>query len=249
MKLAGTRVLGIVACGVILSGVMVTDVSAQMLASTDRAFAAVNFGSQSKARTLTISGSSPLYDETATFESTVGIGAAGIWDVSVGVRVWSNLAIGVGYSRYRDSSDAVVTASVPDPLFFDAPHDSSTPVNGLVHQEGQLHLSAYWLVPVTDKFDIALSGGPTLFSVKQDLPSGITVAPGTADVASVTSSTVDESSIGMHAGADFRYLITSNLGVGAFLRYTSGSVKAALFDGGTLDVGGFQYGAGLRLRF
>lgn len=249
MKLAGTRVLGIVACGLILSGVMVTDAAGQMLASTDRAFASVNFGGQTKARTYSISESSPLYDETATVESTVGIGSAGIWDISAGVRVWSNLALGVGYSRYRDTSDAVVTASVPDPLFFDAPHESSTQINGLVHQEGQLHFSAYWLVPVTEKFDIALSAGPTLFSVKQDLPTGITVAPGTADVASVTRSTVDESSIGMHVAADFRYLVTSNLGAGAFLRYTSGSVKSALVEGGTLDVGGFQYGAGLRFRF
>lgn len=249
MKAAGTRVLRILAGGLLLAGVTATGASAQMLKSTDRAFAAVNFGSQTKARTFTTSGSLPLYDETATFESSVGIGNDRIWDVSAGVRVWGNLALGAGYSRYDVTSASTVTASIPDPLLFDAPHSASAPVTDVAHEEGQFHLSAYWLQPVTDKFDLAIYAGPTFFSVKQDLPTGITVAAGGTSIASVTQSTVDESAVGVHVGVDLRYLILKNIGVGAFARFTSGSINTTLIEAGKMDVGGFQYGAGLRLRF
>ena len=249
MKPAGTRVLTILAGGLFLAGVTATEASAQMLKSTDRGFAAVNFGSQTKARTFTTSGSVPLYDETATFESSVGIGNDRIWDVNAGVRVWSNLALGAGYSRYNVTSASTVTASIPDPLRYDTPHSSSANVTGLAHDEGQIHLSAYWLQPVTDKFDIAIYAGPTFFSVKQNLPTGITVATGGTSIASVTQSTVDESAVGVHVGVDLRYLIVKYVGVGVFARLTSGSVSTDVVEAGKIDVGGFQYGAGLRIRF
>ena len=55
--------------------------------------------------------------------------------------------------------------------------------------------------------------------------------------------------MGYHLGVDFRYLFIRNAGLGAFVRYTSGSVDTSVVDGGKIDVGGFQYGVGLRVRF
>jgi hypothetical protein len=240
--------VSVVVVGLLLVG-STRSASAQMLQSTDLVFAGVNFGNQTKARTFTTSGSQPLYDETATFESSTGIGSARIFDISAGVRVWSNLAIGAGFSKYTDSSSGTLNASVPDPLFFDTPHAQSFTAEGLEHEQQQIHLSLYWLQPVTDRFDVSLYAGPTFFSVKQDLQSGIAVASGTSTITSVTTTTVDESTTGYHLGLDFRYLFIQNAGLGAFVRYTSGSVDASVVDGGKIDVGGFQYGVGLRVRF
>lgn len=249
MKPAGTRILGILAIGCFALTLGATSASAQMLQSTDRAFAAVSFGSQTKARTFTTSGSQSIYDETATFDSSVGIGSANIVDVSGGVRVWSNFAVGLGYSKYSDTSDGTVSASIPDPLIYDMPHSASTTVSGLKHEQSQIHLSAYWLQPVTDKIDVALFAGPTFFSVKQDLASGITVTSGASTIASISQTKVDESTTGLHGGFDVRYLVTKYVGVGVFARYTSGKVSTTAVDGGEIQVGGFQYGGGLRFRF
>src|SRR5687767_4767073 len=108
--LAGKRAFGILTGALYLATGLAADASAQTLQSTDRAFAGLSFGGQTKARTYTTSGSLPLYEETATFESTVCIGAASLFDVSGGVRVWNNVAVGAGFSRYSDTSTGTFTA-------------------------------------------------------------------------------------------------------------------------------------------
>ncbi len=243
----------VVRIGMVMAGVLlaagVQEAAAQMLQSADRVFAGVSFGQQTKARTLTISGSSSLYDETATFESTVGVGAERIVDIEAGVRVWSNLAVGGGWSRYTDTSSSTLNASIPDPLFFDTFVARSTTAEGLEREETQIRLSAFWIQPVTDKFDVILYGGPSFFSVKQDVLSGFTVATNTTNLSGVTQTTIDESTTGFHGGVDLRYLIIKNAGVGVFARYSSASVDSDVVEGGKIEMGGFQYGFGLRLRF
>ena len=117
------------------------------------------------------------------------------------------------------------------------------------HSQSQIHLSVYWLQPVTDKIDVSAYAGPTFFSVKQDLPTGFTVAQGTNNIATVTQTQVKESAVGLHAGVDVRYLIIKNAGVGLFLRYAQGRVDTELVEGGRIEVGGFPYGVGARVRF
>ena len=240
--------VGILVAGVLVAG-SVREASAQMLQSTDKVFAGLSFGSQTKARTFTTSGSQPLYGETASFESQVGIGSERLVDLSGGVRVWKNVAVGLGWSSYSDTSTGTMTAAIPDPLFFDALHSRSTTVEGLEHKEQQIHLSLYWLQPLTDKLDLALYGGPTLFSVKQDVLTGITVPTAGTTIGSVTTTTIDESATGLHVGLDIRYLIIKNAGIGAFARYATAKVDTTAIDSGSMEVGGFQYGIGLRVRF
>ena len=183
------RAFGILTGTLLLVLGLVTDASAQTLQSTDRAFAGLSFGGQTKARTYTTRGTMPLYEETATFESTVGIGAEALIDLSGGMRVWNNVAVGLGFSRYSDTSDGVFNATIPDPVLFDTPRSATFTPTGLKHTESQIHVSVYYLQPVTDKIDVSVYAGPTFFSVKQDLPSGFTVAAGTATIASMPSVT------------------------------------------------------------
>ena len=249
MKPVRTHVVGVLIAGLCLAGLAVTDASAQMLQSTDRAFGGISFGAQTKARTIATSGSLEIYEETATFGSTVGIGSSGLLDVSAGARVWNNVGVGLGWSRYSDTSRGLVNALIPSPLLFDSPTESSATLEGLKHTESQIHLSGYWLQPMTDKVDVSFYAGPTLFKVSQDLPGAITVTSGASTIASISQSTVDESAVGLHAGFDVRYLVTRNVGAGLFARFTSGSVKTNAVTSGTIKVGGFQYGIGLRVRY
>ena len=248
-QLAGTRGIGMLTGAFFLVVGLAAPVSAQTLQSTDKIFAGLSFGGQTKARTYQTSGSLPLYEETATFESTVGIGAEALIDLSAGVRVWNNVAVGLGFSRYSDTSDGTFTASVPDPILFDTHRVASFTPAGLKHTETQVHLSVYWLQPMTDKIDVSVYAGPTFFSVKQDLPSGFTVTPGTATVSAVTITQVKENAVGLHGGVDARYLILKNVGVGVFLRYAQGRVDSDVVTGGRMEVGGFQYGIGVRFKY
>ena len=83
----------------------------------------------------------------------------------------------------------------------------------------------------------------------EDLPSGFTVTPGTATIAAVTQTQVKETAVGLHGGVDVRYLILENVGAGLFLRYAQGRVNSDVVEGGRMEVGGFQYGVGARVRF
>ena len=174
----------------------------------------------------------------------------GFFDISAGYKVWRNLAIGLGYSYAAGSSDAAIAASVPDPLVFDQLRPASTTVGSLDRTEQAVHLTGTWMVPVTDKIDVALAFGPTFFSVSQDVPAGAadTVTEPGPSISQVDVQGVDESAVGFHLGVDVTYLLTPRIGVGGLARYTRGSIDIANSSDG-LDVGGLQIGAGVRIRF
>lgn len=228
----------------------VTDAAAQM-AWGDRVFVNGSIGQQKQSQTLSTSGSFPIYEETASWSSTLEVDDSTIIDLAAGFRVWKNLALGVGFTSTTDSHDTTLEASIPDTLLFSNPHASSVPVTGLDRSEKAFHISATWIVPVTDKLDIALSGGPSFFTVEQPYVSGMTVTSGGVTVASVEQSSVKESAVGYHVGIDGTFLITRinrvGIGIGAMARLSSAKVDAPVF--GEIDAGGFQGGVGLRLRF
>jgi len=225
----------------------------------ERGFFNVNFASQASERRSVVTNGIPIYDQTATFSATVDVSSASTVDVMGGWRVWRNMAVSLGYSRYSDSTDALVSASIPDPLFFDSPHPASALLGGQKHRENAVHLSALWMRPVTGKIDVAVFAGPSFISVSKDLVSGLSVAPGTSEVASVSTSRISETGVGGHIGFDIRYTIREDLnvfgffgirklGAGIFVRYSAASVDANV-QGGTVDVGGLNYGIGLRVGF
>lgn len=214
----------------------------------DRGFINFNGLLQTSSRDAQISGAFPLYDEEVTFEGRREIGSGPVLDVSAGVRVWGNFALGVGYSRFEDASGVEITARVPDPLLFDNPHVQVVNAGELKHSEQAVHVSAIWFVPVTTKFDVALSAGPSSFTVRQDTITitDANVPLGTSTLTDVTRAEVSESTIGFHAGVDLNYLVTRHVGAGVLVRYVAASTDIA---GAKVDVGGLQVGGGIRVRF
>jgi hypothetical protein len=104
------------------------------------------------------------------------------------------------------------------------------------------------MVPVTDKIDVGISAGPSIFFVSQDLPTALTVTEPGPTVNQVTTEKSSKTSVGLNIGVDVAYMVTKLWGVGGLMRYTWGSVD---LDNATdkLTVGGFQIGVGARLRF
>jgi len=220
---------------------------------TDKGFVNVNLGIQAGSRTLSTSTTFDIYGagefgEQATLETSQDVGGGFIFDVSGGYKVWRNLAIGLGFSRVGGEEDITVNATVPDPLISDRPRSASTTATGSKHSEVAINISGTWMVPVTDKVDVGVSFGPTIFQVSQDVPTAITVSEPGPSITSTTLASVDKTTMGFHMGVDVTYLVTPRIGAGVLARYSWGSADLE-GAGESLTVGGFQLGGGVRFRF
>lgn len=224
-----------------------SNASAQMT-WTDKGFVNVTGGVQVGSHTLDTSTNFELYNEQATVATSQKVKSGGLFDVTAGYKVWRNLAVAVGYSWTGSKADASVQASVPDPVYYDRPRSVTSTAPGLEHSESVINISGVWMVPVTDKIDVGVSAGPSIFIVNQDIPSTLTLAEPGPTVSGVDVNQASKTSVGVNFGVDVTYMLNPRFGVGGLARYTWGSVD---LEGASdkLTVGGFQIGGGLRMRF
>ena len=195
-----------------------------------------------------------LYGERATYEASMTSSGGGLLDAWVGVRVWRELGIGVGATVLNARGTTAVSGSVPSPLFTNRHRAASLERPGLRQQQVGVHLPLVYVLPVSERVHLAVSAGPSWFRLRQDTVTAVRLtedAPYTAvEVAGVTTTVEEGNGIGYNAALDVTYLLTRYFGVGVFVRYTGGSVEIAFPDGAqSVDVGGVQAGAGLRIRF
>ena len=227
------------------------------------AFVSINVAHQAGDRSFSESFSETIYAEVATHDVRHDGGGSGFFDVSGGVRVWRSLAAGFGVTRFSKRSAAAVTSQIPHPLFFDRPRTATFARTDLEHKQTGIHLQAVWVVPVRDRIDVSVFGGPSFFSVDQNLITSVTLASETVSpfdavaISGVTTSTASERAVGGHVGVDVTYLVTEQLGgstgqlgAGVFVRWAGASVDLPASGGvQSIDVGGAQFGIGLRARF
>lgn len=225
----------------------------------NRIFFSINIGGQAREQTFSESATFTKYNEAGAVATTHAIGGGTIFDVSAGMRVWNNLAVGIGYTSFKDDDDAGVTARVPHPILFGQPRTETVTASGLEHTENIVNLQLMWLIPYREKFELALFAGPSFFTVRQDLAtvrSGDIQDPAPL-IRNLTITEVKESAVGFNVGADGSYRITEmggvSIGIGLFARFVAASLDLPAAAGATLtddlQGGGFQGGGGLRLGF
>ncbi len=230
--------------GLLLAGVQ--EAQAQGGAPEQKLFASIEFGAQPTQRTVSSSTSFSLYDETATVTTSQPIHNGPVFGGSIGYRVMPSIGVAVGVTYFNArSSDSDIVASIPDLFLFNRPKTVTATATGLKHTQLGVHLQAVWFHPVSEKLEVVLAGGPTLFNVKHDLATA-TVAPGTQNLATAAA-TQSKSAIGFNVGGEGNYRLAANYLVGIFVRYVAGTTD--LPDVPDLKVGGLQAGLGLRLRF
>lgn len=239
----------IITAGLLCLGMCAAATPAQaQMTWTDKGFFNVSAGIQSGSQDFSVNTPLNIYGETGSVGSTLDIKSGGFFDVGGGFKVWRNLALGVSYSWTDATSAAALTAVVPDPLFFDRPRTVSGSAPNVKHQEQAIHFSGTWMVPVTDKIDVALAFGPTYFSVTQELPGAVVFAEPGPSITSVGIETLSESTVGFHVGLDVTYMVTKRVGVGGMARYAGASFQVENASE-KLKVGGTQIGGGVRIRF
>lgn len=219
-----------------------------------RGIATVHFGVQTSSQDVTTSATQEVYDEIATTTTLQEIGSGPFFEISGGYRVWRNLLVGAGFSRFSDSALATVDASIPHPLLFDSLRTATASAGDLDHSEQALHLTATWMIPLTTKIEVGVFGGPSFFTVKQAYVSSVPFFevgdPFTAvNLDTPVIADASESAVGFHLGADVTYLVTQRIGVTGSARISRATAKFDAIDGGEIDAGGPQIAVGVRYRF
>jgi hypothetical protein len=196
----------------------------------------------------------PVNAETETVTVAHDAKTALGFNVGAAVRIVPQLWVGVQYAIADAKTGASITAVVPHPLLFNAPRTVQGSINGVAHNEQNVHVDLMYALPVR-ALDVKVMGGPTFFNVKQDFVSTVTVTEtypfDTATFASATTAKSSKSAVGFNAGVDISRPLSSMLGVGALIRYSRADVKFDSQGGGqvTVKAGGLEVGAGVRVSF
>ena len=209
-------------------------------------FVGVNVGGQVRSSTVNNEFSFPLYRETATVSTSSSVGSGPIFDLSVGYRFMPMFGVAIGFTSFSNTGTAEGTGSIPSPVFFNRPAAVTISGTDAKRTDRTIYLVLVGFMPITDKMEVSGFIGPAATRVKQELISDATVPLGTQDVVS-TIQNQSGTAKGINVGADLAYQFMNQVGAGVFVRYISGS--ADLSTAQDVKAGGFQIGAGARLRF
>jgi hypothetical protein len=192
--------------------------------------------------------------ETETLTVDHGVQTAFGFNAGAAVRIIPQFWVGAQYAMAEMKPSASISAIIPHPLLFNAPRTVQGSINNVAHSERNVHVDLMYALPVR-VVDIKVMGGPTFFNLKQDFVSGVMVNEtypfDTATFASATTKRLSEAAVGFNAGVDISHLLTTQVGVGALIRYSRADVQFDDPDIGkqTVKAGGLEVAAGLRVRF
>jgi hypothetical protein len=212
----------------------------------ERFFVNVNFGYQLADRSINATAQKEIYEETATLNSSQAVNRGPVIDFGVGYRVWGDVFVAVGISRFSDTESATTQTSVPDPLFFNRPKLVTGQTDDLKRSELAVNPHVLWVTALADKLDLSAGAGVSIIRLSQDIVGDFTVATGTQNVTTIATKE-NVTGVGLFAQLDFIYNINPRYGVGGFARYAG--AKVDLPSSPDQNVGGMMVGGGIRLRF
>ena len=192
------------------------------------------------------------YSETGRVTTTYAVRRRPSPEAGMTLRLWRHLGVGLSGTYLHDPGPALVHALVPHPLVFGQPRPVSGPADA-AYTEGAVHIQvAYWLQPVKP-LQIVVSGGPSVFSVDQDLVSDVTYTQtypyDTAAYAGASVVREHRRVIGTNMGADVAWLVTRHLGFVAAVRFSRATTTFAGATTSAMTIGGLHTGGGLRVLF
>jgi len=192
--------------------------------------------------------------ETGSTDLDYPVQGGFIFDAGAGVRLWKNLGAGVAVSYFTRDGAASTTSSFPHPFFFEQPREVTGDAT-VTRTETAVHVQAVYLVNPGGRLRLVLSGGPSVFTVDQDLVTEVTITEAfpfdSATFASAQKTRGKGSAPAFNAGADVMWMLGRQFGVGGMIRFSRTSVDLDAPDGRTVtvDAGGVYAGGGIRLLF
>lgn len=199
-----------------------------------------------------------VYDEPGRLIFSGSAGSPAFFDIALGRRITGRWTGGLAFHRGSKDGSGILVMGVPHPLFFGRARDRSEAVGGLTRVEHATHLQIGYLWDLTDKVQLHVLGGPSVFRVKQTVVTDAAFAevgpPFTAITVTYTLGSRAKHSLGGHAGADVSYLVYEGdryaLRGGVMLRVAGASTDLPILDSEVATgPGGFQWGIGVRVAF
>lgn len=246
------------AAGVALMWLFVASaVGAQTRVPEQRFFLSVDGGGQTGSQLLQDRGEiGVLFGEALVLETNYGIERSGeSFRTSATVRLLGGFGVGVGYIRTTAIGTGDTTVLVPHPIFLNRPRAATKAVTALGHRESMVHLHGAWIVQLNERVHIQFFGGPSLMHLEQAIVTnavlGAEVFPyEVVELLGVSGMEVEESGVGFNGGADFAFMIAPYWGIGGFVQYAGGKLDLQMLEEPTsITLGGFQFGAGIRLKY
>ena len=219
----------------------------------------VSVHSQQDAQTYTLT--SQIYDETASAASAYpALPAARGGDLGGGVRVSRNIGVGIHFSMASYESPVGLALNFPHPFFFNRfASDADTTHSALERRDRSLDFSMMYDLPISSDWRIRLFGGPSYFTIKQEMVEGIEfdqdfslAGVNVVDITSFTQRDVDDSAWGFNVGVDVAYFFSRHVGIGGVLRFNRATVNVEeplTTERVQLEAGATGVGAGIRFRF
>ncbi|MGE3955657.1 MAG: hypothetical protein AB7H96_02980 [Vicinamibacterales bacterium] len=191
--------------------------------------------------------------ETAPVRTDLALGTGGVVDIGARMRVTRTLSIGVVGFFASSHASGTLEADIPHPFYFNQPRRISGDLAAFARSERGLHLEIAYPLSVRRGREITIFGGPTYVTARQQLVTDVSYAESfpydTATFTAPATTTVDESALGLHVGADVTWRLSRSLRGGALVRYAYAGVPTEASSGNRADLraGGLQVAGGLRL--
>lgn len=220
-----------------------------------RGFIAINGGIQAAASDFTDDFTFIANAEAGTIQATYPSNPPVLFDASAGYRFWGRVGVAVGASYTSSSGPVAVRASVPHPLMLDHDRLVEGEAPDRSRAESAAHLQLYYEMMPRGKWRVRLFGGPSYFSLSQDLVANVSVNESypfdTATFGTAITESANGAAIGFNVGADIAWMWSRRAGAGLLVRYAGASIdlNAPGSRSVSTDAGGFQVGAGLRFLF
>lgn len=221
-----------------------------------RGWISVNGGYQAATNDFSDGTTFTEHQETGRFDTEYSVESGPTFDVSGGARLWRNLGVGVGVTRFSRSTPSALRASVPHPFFFSQPRSVTGEVGGLKREELAVHVQARGVFPVGERLQVMVFGGPSFFQVTQGIVTDFDFTESypydEAAFSRGVSTSAKESKVGANVGGDVAFFVTRQIGVGFGVQYSGATLELpSAASNATTEVkaGGLQAGGGLRLRF
>ena len=170
------------------------------------------------------------------------------------------LGAGLSVTGTGHVNRAGLGATVPHPYFFNEATTAAGVTDDLTRTEGGVNFQVM-LVPLNrPAVRLRVFGGPTYFRYEADMVQDIAFQQtafsfSRTNLVEITDAKIEKAEAtgwGFHVGTDVSYFFSRVVGVGAFARFSRGTLtldEPLSEVSQKITVGGFQAGGGLRLRF
>lgn len=169
--------------------------------------------------------------------------------------LWRRMTLGGAVSYESGGVEAAIDARLPHPFFFNRPRSVAGTVDGMTQNALGLGIRVGWQVPITQRLDLHVTGGPLWLRLDYPVVTGVRFAEtfpfNTASFTGADTASGDAWGTGLTVGAEVGWRWRRHLGFasGVAFRHVSVGVAATTDRRVTVDAGRLRAHAGVRLSY